>query len=183
MCAIVNAARTFPRYLGRFREIFRAGQAQWLCLWPREGKICVELGNDLSRARPPSLPCLLCRKRCRCSCGRPAPADQQYRRREPVYKGAGDIICCLDESGSTAGDLAAWGKAVALTLLEIAQSEGRKFALVHFSGPGRFQTDVFLPGQSSLEEKPARGGNLLGRRHGFSNAACGGGTPYAGGRL
>lgn len=72
------------------------------------------------------------------------------------------IICCLDESGSTAGDLAAWGKAVALTLLEIAQSEGRKFALVHFSGPGRFQTDVFLPGQSSLEEKLHAAETFLG---------------------
>ena len=87
---------------------------------------------------------------------------KQYRRREPVYKGAGDIICCLDESGSTAGDLAAWGKAVAMTLLEIAQSEGRKFALVHFSGPGRFQTDVFLPGQSSLEEKLHAAETFLG---------------------
>ena len=58
--------------------------------------------------------------------------------------------------------LAAWGKAVALTLLEIAQSEGRKFALVHFSGPGRFQTDVFLPGQSSLEEKLHAAETFLG---------------------
>lgn len=91
-----------------------------------------------------------------------APADQAIPPAEPVYKGAGDIICCLDESGSTAGDLAAWGKAVALTLLEIAQSEGRKFALVHFSGPGRFQTDVFLPGQSSLEEKLHAAETFLG---------------------
>ena len=78
---------------------------------------------------------------------------KQYCRREPVYKGAGDMICCLDESGSTAGECAAWGKAVALTLLEIAESEGRKFALVHFSGPGRFQTDLFLPKQTTVEDK------------------------------
>ena len=78
---------------------------------------------------------------------------KQYRRREPVHKGMGDIICCLDESGSTAGECAAWGKAVALTLLEIAESEGRKFALVHFSGPGRFQTDLFLPKQTTVEDK------------------------------
>ena len=78
---------------------------------------------------------------------------KQYRRREPIYKGAGDIICCLDESGSTSGELASWGKAVALTLLEIAESEGRKFALIHFSGPGSFKTDVFLPKQYCLEDK------------------------------
>lgn len=78
---------------------------------------------------------------------------KQYRRREPIYKGAGDMICCLDESGSTAGECAAWGKAVALTLLDIAESEGRKFALIHFSGPGRFQTDRFLPKQAAVEDR------------------------------
>ena len=78
---------------------------------------------------------------------------KQYRRREPIYKGAGAMICCLDESGSTAGECAAWGKAVALTLLDIAESEGRKFALIHFSGPGRFQTDRFLPKQTTVEDK------------------------------
>jgi len=78
---------------------------------------------------------------------------KQYRRREPIYKGAGDIICCLDESGSTCGELASWGKAVALTLLEIAESDGCKYALVHFSGPGNFKTDAFLSRQYSLEDK------------------------------
>ena len=34
---------------------------------------------------------------------------KQYRRREPIHKGMGDIICCLDESGSTRGDAAADG--------------------------------------------------------------------------
>lgn len=129
----------------------------------RGEKYALELGNDLSRALtselamlavPETLPLFLRKYQHR--------QIKQYRRREPVYKGAGDIICCLDESGSTAGDLAAWGKAVALTLLEIAQSEGRKFALVHFSGPGRFQTDVFLPGQSSLEEKLHAAETFLG---------------------
>ena len=74
---------------------------------------------------------------------------KQYRRREPIYKGAGDIVCCLDESGSTSGELASWGKAVALALLEIAESDGRKFALVHFSGPGSFKTDIFSSGNST----------------------------------
>ena len=38
-------------------------------------------------------------------------------------------------------------------MLEIAESDGRKFALVHFSGPGSVRTDVFLPRQYSLEDK------------------------------
>ena len=150
------------RYLGRFREIFAQGKRNGYA-YGRGEKYALELGNDLSRALtselamlavPETLPLFLRKYQHR--------QIKQYRRREPVYKGAGDIICCLDESGSTAGDLAAWGKAVALTLLEIAQSEGRKFALVHFSGPGRFQTDVFLPGQSSLEEKLHAAETFLG---------------------
>lgn len=80
---------------------------------------------------------------------------KQYQRREPIYKGIGDIICCLDESISTAGDPAAWGKAVALTLLEIAADGGRNFALVHFSDPGDFKTDLFRPGGYTVEDKMA----------------------------
>ena len=134
------------RYLGRFREIFAQGKRNGYA-YGRGEKYALELGNDLSRALtselamlavPETLPLFLRKYQHR--------QIKQYRRREPDYKGAGDIICCLDESGSTAGDLAAWGKAVALTLLEIAQSEGRKFALVHFSGPGRILTDVFFFG-------------------------------------
>ena len=154
--------RDISRYLGRFREIFAQGKRNGYA-YGRGEKYALELGNDLSRALtselamlavPETLPLFLRKYQHR--------QIKQYRRREPVYKGAGDIICCLDESGSTAGDLAAWGKAVAMTLLEIAQSEGRKFALVHFSGPGRFQTDVFLPRQSSLEEKLHAAETFLG---------------------
>lgn len=56
----------------------------------------------------------------------------------------GDIICCLDESDSTKGDAAAWGKAIALTLLDIAMDSSRSFALIHFSGSGS-RADVFRP--------------------------------------
>ena len=78
---------------------------------------------------------------------------KQYQRREPIYKGMGDIICCLDESISTAGDPAAWGKAVALTLLEIAADNDRSFALIHFAGGGDFKTDLFLPGNYTMQDK------------------------------
>jgi len=122
--------------------------------YSRGEKYSLELGSDLSRAltselamlaTPETLPLFLRKYQRR--------QIKQYCRREPVYKGAGDIICCLDESGSTVGECAAWGKAVAMTLLEIAESEGRRFALIHFSGPGRFQTDVFLPKQFTAEDK------------------------------
>ena len=154
--------RDVSKYLGRFRELLAQTKKNGYA-YGRGETYSLELGNNLSRAltselamlaTPETIPLFLRKYQHR--------QIKQYRRREPVYKGAGDIICCLDESGSTAGDLAAWGKAVAMTLLEIAQSEGRKFALVHFSGPGRFQTDVFLPGQSSLEGKLHAAETFLG---------------------
>jgi len=145
--------RDVSRYLGRFREIFAQGKRNGYT-YGRGEKYSLEIGNDLSRAltselamlaAPETLPLFLRKYQRR--------QIKQYRRREPVYKGAGDIICCLDESGSTAGECVAWGKAVALTLLEIAESEGRKFALIHFSGPGRFQTELFLTKQTTVEDK------------------------------
>ena len=87
---------------------------------------------------------------------------KQYQRREPIYKGMGDIICCLDESDSTEGDPAAWGKAVALTLLEIAADGGRNFALVHFARKGRFQTDLFRPGAYTMADKMTAAETFLG---------------------
>lgn len=71
----------------------------------------------------------------------------QYAKRERVHKGHGDVIVCLDESGSTEGENAEWGKALALAVQDICAHEGRKYALIHFSGTDQFRTDLFLPGQ------------------------------------
>ena len=149
------ALRDISKYLGRFREML-AQKKQNGYAYGRGEKYSLELGDDLSRAltselamlaAPETLPLFL-RKYQR-------KQIKQYQRREPVYKGAGDIICCLDESSSTAGEDAAWGKAVALTLLEIAGSNGRSFALVHFSDRDSFQTDVFRPGAYTAADKMA----------------------------
>ncbi len=145
--------RDISRYLGRFREIFAQGKRNGYA-YGRGEKYSLELGRDLSRAitselamlaSPQTIPLFL-RKYQR-------GQIKQYQRREPIYKGMGDIICCLDESDSTKGDPAAWGKAVALTLLEIVEDSGRNFAVIHFSGTGSFQVDVFQPGEYSMEDK------------------------------
>ena len=141
------------KHLGRFREMFAQGKRNGFA-YGRGETYALELGNDLSRAigsefamlaSPQTLPLFVKKYQQR--------RLKQYRRREPVYKGMGDIICCLDESGSTRGDAAAWGKAVALTLLDIAAENRRKFALVHFSGSSSCKMDVFLPGQYSVQDK------------------------------
>ena len=74
----------------------------------------------------------------------------------------GDIICCLDESGSTEGDPAAWGKALAMTLLEIAEEGKRKFALIHFASGSSVQVDMFIPGEYGTEDKLRAAETFLG---------------------
>ena len=95
--------RDVSKYLGRFREIFTQAKKNSYA-YGRGETYSLELGNNLSRAltselammaAPETLPLFLRKYQRR--------RIKQYRRREPVYKGAGDIICCLDESGSTQG--------------------------------------------------------------------------------
>jgi uncharacterized protein with von Willebrand factor type A (vWA) domain len=145
--------REIAKYLGKYREILAQAKKNGYA-YGRGEKYSLELGNDITRAltselamlaAPETTPIFL-RKYQR-------KQIKQYQRREPIYKGMGDIICCLDESGSTKGDAEAWGKAVALTLLDIAADSARKFALIHFSGPGCCKTDVFRPGQYTAEDK------------------------------
>lgn len=149
------------KYLGRFREIFAQGKRNGYA-YGRGEKYSLELGNDLSRAltselamlaSPQTMPLFLQKYQ--------RKQIKQYQRREPIYKGMGDIICCLDESISTKGDPAAWGKAVALTLLEIAADSGRSFALIHFSGSGDFKTDLFRPGEYTMQDKLIAAGTFL----------------------
>ena len=141
------------KHLGRFREIFAQGKRNGYA-YGRGETYALELGNNLSRAigsefamlvSPQTLPLFVKKYQQR--------RLKQYRRREPIHKGMGDIICCLDESGSTRGDADAWGKAVALTLLDIAEEKRRKFALIHFAGSSECKVDVFLPGQYSMQDK------------------------------
>ena len=141
------------KYLGRFQEIIAQGRRNGYS-YGRGEKYSLKLGNDLSRAlssefamlaSPQTAPLFLKKYQ--------QKQLKQYRRREPVHKGHGDIICCLDESGSTRGDPTVWGKAVALALLDIAAGNGRKFALIHFAAYDSCRVDLFLPGQYTVEDK------------------------------
>lgn len=135
------------KYLGRLKELIRQKRKNAFA-YGRGEKYSLELGNNLSRvissalsmlAAPETLPLFL-RKLQRKSL-------KQYARRERTTKGQGDIIVCLDESGSTQGENAAWGKAVAFALLEIAGINRRDFALIHFSSTSEQKTDLFLHGK------------------------------------
>jgi uncharacterized protein with von Willebrand factor type A (vWA) domain len=57
----------------------------------------------------------------------------QYALRAQEEKGRGPLIVCLDGSSSMAGDKEIWSKAVALTLLDIARRQRRRFRSICFS--------------------------------------------------
>ncbi len=76
---------------------------------------------------------------------------KQYRRREPISKGKGDIIVCLDESYSTYGDNQAWGMAMAMILLQICHDNKRNFALIHFSD--KIKTHIFPADDTYMRER------------------------------
>ena len=150
------------KHLGRFREIFAQDKRNGYA-YGRGETYALELGNDLSRAIGSELAMLASLQTVPLFVKKYQQRRlKQYRRREPVHKGMGDIICCLDESGSTRGDAAAWGKAVALTLLDIAAENRRKFALIHFAGSSECKVDVFLPGQYSMQDKVNAAETFLG---------------------
>ena len=154
LAARVGQSKTLlevARHLGRLKELMD-GKRKNGYAYGRGEKYSLELGGDVNRAiasefamlaAPETLPLFL-RKLQR-------KALKQYQRREPICKGSGDIICMLDESSSAKGQ-AAWCKAVALALLDIAMRDQRRFAVVHFAGTGHFQTDLFLPGQYTRED-------------------------------
>ena len=157
-----SALQMISRYLGRYRDLFSQYRKN-AYTFGRGEKYTLELGNDLTRAitselamlaMPQTTPLFLRKLR--------QKRIKQYCRREPICKGMGDIICCLDESGSTAGETAAWGKAVAMTLLEIATNRSCKFALIHFSNADSCQVDLFIPGSYTVEDKLRAAETFLG---------------------
>lgn len=157
-----TALKDISKYLGRFREIFAQAKKNGYA-YERGETYSLELGNNLScaltselamLATPETIPLFLRKYQ--------QKQIKQYRRREPIYKGMGDIICCLDESNSTKGEAAAWGKAVAMTLLEIAAESRRSFALIHFAGSSSCQVDIFRPGEYTLEDKLSAAEIFLG---------------------
>lgn len=144
--------RNIARYLGRLKEMMRQKRKNSFA-FGRGEKYSLEMGNDLKSvissefsmlASPATIPLFLRKHE--------KKLLKQYRRRERVYKGNGDMIACLDESFSTRGDNAAWGKAVALALQDVAATDRRNFALVHFASSKELRTDLFLPGKYTVDD-------------------------------
>jgi uncharacterized protein with von Willebrand factor type A (vWA) domain len=136
--------RKLAALLGRMREHALALRHR-LFERPSEEVYEVETGRDLARMLPQELlslrhPALRRDWRRRYAEG----SLLQYRLRGDDERGRGPMIVCLDTSSSMAGQKEIWSKAVALTLLDIARRERRRFRAILFSSPesGLFTLDL-----------------------------------------
>ena len=125
--------RYIAQFLGRYKQMLNSKRLAGYT-YGRGEKYDIEYGNNISRAltseltmtaAPELLPLFIKKYQ--------GKKLKQYRKREPEYKGKGDIIVCLDESTSTFGENNAYGMAIAMVLYEICRINHTNFALVHFS--------------------------------------------------
>lgn len=125
--------RYIAQFLGQYREMLNSKRLSGYRYGTGE-KYDIEYGNNISKALTSEFAML--------SCPELIPLFlkkynnktlKQYRKREPLYKGKGDVIVCLDESGSAFGENNAYGMAVAMVLYELCRINNANFALVHFS--------------------------------------------------
>ena len=143
--------RYIAQFLGRYKEMLNAKRLAGYT-YGRGEKYDIEYGNNITKALTSELALLakeelvplLIRKY-------QQKALKQYRKREPEYKGKGDVIVCLDESDSTFGENNAYGMAIAMVLYEICKINNTCFALIHFSD--NIKTYVFPKNEPVLPEK------------------------------
>lgn len=140
------------RYLGRMKEMIRQKRMNGFS-YGRGEKYGLELGNDFGRlisseftllALPETIPLFIRKYQ--------QKKLKQYARREKICKGKGPKIVCLDQSGSTAGENAVWGKAVAYALLLVTQLDKAAFALIRFAHRGNFHTNHYPAGQVTTQQ-------------------------------
>lgn len=139
------------RSLGKYRELITDKRKNGFA-YGRGEKYDLTLGNDINNCLSSELALL----------GTPETEilfmrkyEQkrlaQYRKRTEIIKGKGDMIVLVDESGSTR-KVQAWAKAFALSLLDIAARDNRKFAMVHFASANEVKTDLFEPGRYTSDD-------------------------------
>lgn len=145
--------RYIAKFLGRFKKMLAEKRMNGYT-YGRGQKYDITYGSDISKAltselallaRTETIPLFL--KKYRNS------QIKQYRKREPEYKGKGDIVVCLDESQSTYGENNAYGMAIAMLMYEICKVNHTNFALIHFSKATKvdfFPKDKTVPYENIL---------------------------------
>ena len=157
------------KYLGKYREILNNARKNSFA-FGRGDKYDITLGNDFTRAvsseyaylaMPETVPLFIQKVQ--------RKSLKQYRKRERTAKGHGDVVICLDESSSTSGEPIAWGKALALTIMEAVNKNGRDCVIIRYSGIGSVVPHYFMRSKFTTED-------ILS----FADSFLGGGTEFKG---
>lgn len=163
--------RKLSLLVGRMRELASAMRRRVL---ERSSEEIYQVGQGGELGR--LLPCELVRRRHAKLCddfGRRLLERQLlvYELAGSDRRGRGPMVVCLDCSGSMAGEKELWSKGVALTLLDIARRQRRRFRAVCFAGS---------PNQLGIMEFDTRegyGGSLAGALD-LAEYFPGGGTDF-----
>lgn len=140
--------RLLARLVGALREAAFEARRRRVARSPQELH-AVTLGAELERLLPAEL--LGLRRRDRGEIGRGLHVDflrrfserQLLEYRLDAAAERGPMVVCVDGSGSMQGSKELWGKAVALTLMEIARREHRAcLAIVFSSGEPLFEVEL-----------------------------------------
>jgi uncharacterized protein with von Willebrand factor type A (vWA) domain len=140
------------KYLGRYMEIMENARKNSFA-FGRGDKYDITMGNDFTRAVSSEYAYLAMQETVPLFIQKVQRKSlKQYRKRERVSKGFGDLVVCLDESSSMKGDSIAWAKAVALTLIEAVNRNGRKCAVIRFASKSQSQEHVFEKGKYTADD-------------------------------
>ena len=130
--------RRLARLLGAFREVAFEARRRRVVRSPQETH-SIGLGRELDRLLPGELLGLRSSRQAPAVTGLRLEFLRKYAENQLLHyelKSAasrGPMVVCLDGSGSMQGAKELWGKAVALTLMEIARRERRRCLAIIFS--------------------------------------------------
>lgn len=139
--------RRIAELAGRFKRI-AGGKRRSKVRHGADEVVDVEQGADLGRLLPLELAQLV-HPRTKLLALRNLLERQclQYRLEGTETLGRGPLVVAIDKSGSMEGERDIWATAVALALLDVAQSEKRPFALLCFDGAVKHES-IVTPGEA-----------------------------------
>lgn len=166
--------KLLAKLVGAFREVAMEARRRRVVQAPQELHT-VTIGAELERLLPSEL-LGLCRGRSRglhLEFLRRLAEGQLLEYKLEAAAARGPMVVCLDGSGSMHGAKELWGKAVALTLMEIAKREKRRcLAMIFSSGHPLFELELL--GKTASGRTHVRDDDVLQ----FAEHFPGGGTDF-----
>jgi uncharacterized protein with von Willebrand factor type A (vWA) domain len=154
--------REMSKLVGRYRRLARS-KLKDSYTYDIGERYSVELGNDLNRVLSSEFAMLANRHSKLIFLKKYAGKQlKQFKKREKRGKGYGNMVICCDESGSMNTGKDFWSKAICCSLLEVALSNNKNFASIHFSSKNKFIVNEINKENYSLKTVMSMACNFLG---------------------